>query len=76
MPKDTPAVLVLAQLDDRYFDGLDGDFFWSLDFTLFEENSDVPLASSVHSRLWDRSVKLECDSLKAGNYVIQVSAFD
>ncbi|KAG8933072.1 hypothetical protein FRC03_008687 [Tulasnella sp. 419] len=68
----TEAVIVLAQLDSRYFRDLASPYRWSLDFQLYKHNSSIPLASSIHSSLWDRSVKAEIKLLEPGSYVVHV----
>lgn len=35
--KPTPAVIVLAQLDGRYFEEFSGEYRWSLDFIVFSK---------------------------------------
>ncbi|KAG8958941.1 hypothetical protein FRC03_008689 [Tulasnella sp. 419] len=69
--KPTRAVIVLAQLDTRYFEELASPFRWSLDFAIYKRNEDEAVASSVHSSLWERSVNAEID-LDTGEYVVQV----
>ncbi|KAG9021533.1 hypothetical protein FRB95_001964 [Tulasnella sp. JGI-2019a] len=94
--RPTPAVIVLAQLDERYFDEFSGHYRWSLDFTVYAKPAPtsetrkstsptgevmaptqppVPaesLGSAIHSSLWDRSVKMEVNLPRAGEYVVQV----
>ncbi|KAG8951564.1 hypothetical protein FRC04_005850 [Tulasnella sp. 424] len=62
-------VIVLAQRDERYFKELAGVYRWSMDFLLYRRDEKVPIARSVHSTLWDRSVKLEV-KLVPGRYII------
>ncbi|KAG8895227.1 hypothetical protein FRB99_000693, partial [Tulasnella sp. 403] len=69
--KKTEAVIVLAQLDSRYFDELAGPYRWSLDFALYRQGHHEPLGYSYHTTLWDRSVKMET-VLDPGEYVVQV----
>ncbi|KAG8951563.1 hypothetical protein FRC04_005849 [Tulasnella sp. 424] len=66
-PSET--IIVLAQRDTRYFRELAGPYRWSLDFLLYVRGKDLPIARSVHSTMWDRSVKLEID-LPPGQYVV------
>ncbi|KAG8932278.1 hypothetical protein FRC01_014809 [Tulasnella sp. 417] len=66
-PSET--IIVLAQRDTRYFKELSGPYLWSMDFLLYPRGADLPIARSVHSSLWDRSVKLEI-LLKPGEYVV------
>lgn len=67
-------IIVLAQRDTRYFRELAGPYLWSMDFLLYVRGKDLPIARSVHSTLWDRSVKLEID-LPPGQYIVHVSEF-
>ncbi|KZV99799.1 cysteine proteinase [Exidia glandulosa HHB12029] len=69
--KPTSAVIVLAQLDSRYFSEISGYSYWSLEFVLFKKDESEPLAESGHTSLWGRSVNLEID-LDEGDYVVQV----
>lgn len=62
-------IIVLAQRDTRYFHQLSGPYLWSMDFLLYPRGEDLPIARSVHSTLWDRSVKLEI-LLEPGEYVV------
>ncbi|QRW14157.1 calpain family cysteine protease [Ceratobasidium sp. AG-Ba] len=72
--EETPAVLVLSQLDSRYFSDISGCYEWALDFVIYKKGApaDEPYARSTHSVLWRRSVSVELDHLEAGEYVIQV----
>ena len=82
VPKDTDAVIVLAQLDRRYFRELSGRYRYNLDFTVYpiengppdptsNRQATNPIGSSLHSNMWERSVKME-ERLRAGDYVVQV----
>ncbi|KAG8932277.1 hypothetical protein FRC01_014808 [Tulasnella sp. 417] len=66
-PEET--VIVLAQRDKRYFRELAGPYLWSMDFVLYRRGEKLPMTRSVHSTLWDRSVKLEV-KLAPGRYII------
>lgn len=74
LSKDTDAVIVLAQLDTRYFLGLSSQYVFSLHCQIFKEGQDDPVAMSTHNKFWDRSVNLEA-FLEAGDYVVQVRGF-
>ncbi|KAG8874197.1 hypothetical protein FRB97_006084 [Tulasnella sp. 331] len=45
--KPTPAVIVLAQLDGRYFEEFSGHYRWSLDFAVYSKAHLTPEESSV-----------------------------
>ncbi|KAF9529607.1 hypothetical protein CPB83DRAFT_852411 [Crepidotus variabilis] len=64
-------VIVLSQLDQRYFRDISGQAIWSMDFTLVKEGETEPIAASVHSASGMRDVHLETE-LKEGKYVVYV----
>lgn len=64
-------MVVLAQLDKRYFLGLESLVNFSLEFCIYKKDEDEPVALSTHHGFWDRSVDIEID-LEAGDYVVQV----
>ncbi|KAB5590082.1 hypothetical protein CTheo_6472 [Ceratobasidium theobromae] len=72
--ESTPAVIVLSQLDDRYYREISGYSKWSLDFVIYRKGApaDRPLARSPHSLFWRRSVNIELNCLEVGEYVIHV----
>ncbi|KAF9009889.1 hypothetical protein BDQ17DRAFT_1273557 [Cyathus striatus] len=65
------AVIVLSQLDRRYFQDLAGRSSWSLDFILVKEGEKEPIAESNHAWFYTRSVNLETE-LDTGNYIVYV----
>lgn len=65
-------IIVLAQLDDRYYRSISGLSDWSLDFKLFKKGETTLLASSSHSTFYRRSVNAELE-LEEGEYVVHVS---
>ncbi|TFK38213.1 hypothetical protein BDQ12DRAFT_735790 [Crucibulum laeve] len=69
LPHPSTTVIVLSQLDTRYFRDIKGRSYWSLDFVLVKEGEKEALAESPHSRFFTRSVNLELD-LDAGNYIV------
>lgn len=75
LKKESPIVLVLSQLDDRYFEGLQGQYTFRLQFRLHEANSpeeDDYIVRSHGNYLMERSVVTELKSLKAGTYTVFV----
>ncbi|KAK0189170.1 cysteine proteinase [Armillaria mellea] len=69
LPAATKAVIVLSQLDNRYFKPISGRSYWTFDFVVFKKgNKDVITQSSVSVA---RSVNVELD-LEAGSYVVHV----
>lgn len=75
LPKPTFAIIVLSQLDPRYFKEISGTSSWSLDFVLAKRGEKLPLAESASSLLYSRSVNLEMD-LEAGEYIVYVSELE
>lgn len=71
MPMASPAIITLAQLDDRYFPELAGSSRFTLDFKLFKKGEDRVLVNSSHATFFGRSVNAEID-LEAGEYVVHV----
>jgi len=45
---------------------------WTFDFVLFKKGNTNPIAPSMHSRFYSRSVNLEVPQLDAGEYVVHV----
>jgi hypothetical protein len=72
MAKPSFAMIVLSQLDRRYFSDIDGRARWSLDFIIYKQGETEALAESLHARYFSRSVNLELQ-LDAGEYVVHVS---
>ncbi|KAJ6580660.1 hypothetical protein B0H19DRAFT_1250969 [Mycena capillaripes] len=68
-PEGRVTVIVLSQLDSRYFKNISGRFEWSFDFLLFKQGQREPFA--VSSKSLSRSVNLE-RKLEAGDYVVHV----
>ncbi|KAI3394314.1 hypothetical protein diail_2908 [Diaporthe ilicicola] len=76
LKKESPLVLVLSQLDNRYFRGLQGQYNFRLQFRLHEEGSpgaEDYIVRSHGNYLMDRSVSVELPSMLPGNYVVFVS---
>lgn len=73
LKKESPVVLVLSQLDDRYFDGLQGQYSFRLQFRLHEVDSpgeEDYIVRSHGNYLMERSVVTELKSLKAGTFSV------
>lgn len=71
MAKPSFAMIVLSQLDTRYFSDISGRSGWSLDFVMYKQGETEVLAESLHARYFSRSVNLELQ-LDAGEYVVHV----
>ncbi|KAJ3861391.1 hypothetical protein EV359DRAFT_47305 [Lentinula novae-zelandiae] len=67
LPKASPAMVVLSQLDTRFFEEISGRYFWTFEFVVFKKGEKEYLAHSGPSRVWRRSVNLEVN-LEAGDY--------
>jgi hypothetical protein len=77
LTKDSPLVLVLSQLDNRYFRGLQGQYNFRLHFRLHEQDkpgAEDYIVRSHGNYLMDRSVTIELPDMPAGNYSIFISA--
>ncbi|KAF8811467.1 cysteine proteinase [Phlegmacium glaucopus] len=71
LPGPSTTIIVLSQLDSRYYRDVAGRASWTMDFTLVKEGQKEPIAESGHSDFNLRSVHLEVD-LEAGNYIVYV----
>lgn len=71
VPEDTDAVIVLSQLDNRYFRGLEGPFDYTLQFRVQsdDEEEDEYLARSRVNYELDRSTNVEV-FLEKGKYTV------
>ncbi|KAJ3479673.1 hypothetical protein NLI96_g8895 [Meripilus lineatus] len=65
----TPAVIVLQQIDTRYFMDHAGWLQFNFDFVLFKKGSKEPIARPVKPMPASRSVNLEIE-LEPGEYVV------
>ncbi|USW56034.1 Putative cysteine peptidase, cysteine active, peptidase C2, calpain, catalytic [Septoria linicola] len=71
-----PAVIVLAQPDDRYYYGLRGRMLYSMHFRLYQDGKDEEdgrwIVRSMHNSgaetVFTRSVSAEIEDLEAGTY--------
>lgn len=73
LKKESPIVLVMSQLDDRYFIGLRGQYTFRLQFRLHDINSpdeEDYIVRSHGNYLMSRSVVTELKSLPAGTYSV------
>ncbi|CCO34617.1 Calpain-1 catalytic subunit [Rhizoctonia solani AG-1 IB] len=70
--EDTPAVIVLSQLNSRHFAEISGYSQWTLEFAVYRKGAPAsePYASSAHTIFWRRSVNVELGKLEAGDYVV------
>ncbi|KAF9464916.1 hypothetical protein BDZ94DRAFT_1215779 [Collybia nuda] len=64
-------IIVLSELDNRYFRGLEGNSIWAFDFIVYKKGEAEEIAESSKSLFNTRSVNVELE-LEAGEYVIHV----
>jgi hypothetical protein len=67
IPSAGPVVIVLSQLDDRYFRGLEGQYDFHLQFRLHKDDEDEYIVRSNAAYYMKRSVSTELD-LEPGVY--------
>ncbi|KAL6884918.1 hypothetical protein HDV57DRAFT_404943 [Trichoderma longibrachiatum] len=73
LTRDSPFILVLAQLDGRYFKGLQGQYSFRLHFRLHHEDrpdAEDYIVRSHGNYFMKRSVSVELPDLPAGNYTV------
>ncbi|EDU49438.1 calpain-B [Pyrenophora tritici-repentis Pt-1C-BFP] len=69
LAKGGPVVIVLSQLDDRYYEGLEGQYEFNLQFRLHKDDEEEYIVRSNGTYYMKRSVSTELD-LEAGNYTV------
>ena len=77
LDQDDRTVISLSQLDDRYIRGLEGQYYFTLEFRLEKDGQGEILARSSSSYSTTRSVNSEID-LEKGNYslYLKIKAYD
>ena len=76
LTKESPVVLVLQQLDDRYYRGLLGQYKFHLHFRVHEQgkpNSEDYIVRSHGTYFMDRSTAVELPCMEPGSYSVWVS---
>lgn len=76
LTKESPLVLVLQQLDERYYKGLQGQYMFRMHFRVHEQGrpeSEDYIVRSHGNYLMDRSVSIEIPCMEPGNYSIFIS---
>ncbi|KAG6850390.1 hypothetical protein H0H93_013945 [Arthromyces matolae] len=71
LPKATRTIVVLSQLDSRYFKDIAGTSSWSLDFTLVKRGESLPAAEASSALSYARSINVEVE-LDEGEYNVYV----
>jgi hypothetical protein len=69
LAKSGPVVIVLSQLDDRYYQGLEGQYEFNLQFRLHKDDEEEYIVRSNGTYYMKRSVSTEL-TLEAGNYTV------
>lgn len=75
LTKASPLVLVLSQLDNRYYKGLHGQYTFRLHFRLHEQGkpgAEDYIVRSHGNYLMDRSVSIELPCMEPGKYSVFV----
>ncbi|OTB02778.1 hypothetical protein M426DRAFT_13201 [Hypoxylon sp. CI-4A] len=67
LAKTGPVVIVLSQLDDRYYRGLEGQYRFELNFRLHRNGQEDYVVRSTNQYCQNRSVNVELE-LEAGEY--------
>ncbi|KAM7200883.1 calpain-D [Naviculisporaceae sp. PSN 640] len=76
LTRESPLVLVLSQLDNRYFKGLHGQYSFRLHFRLHEKNrpnAEDYIVRSHGNYLMNRSVSIELPCMEPGEYSVFIS---
>ncbi|ROT38139.1 calpain clp-1 [Sodiomyces alkalinus F11] len=76
LTKDSPLVLTLTQLDDRYFKGLQGQYRFRLHFRIHEKGrpeAEDYVVRSHGNYLMSRGVSIEIPDMPAGEYSVFIS---
>ncbi|KAF8993311.1 hypothetical protein BDQ17DRAFT_1546123 [Cyathus striatus] len=71
IPSPSLSIIVLSELDNRYFRSHIGVFEWAFDFILFRRGDPEPIGESSPGEFHTRSVNLEMN-LEPGDYVIHI----
>ncbi|KAK5629104.1 hypothetical protein RRF57_004819 [Xylaria bambusicola] len=69
LAKTSPVVLVLSQLDERYYRGLEGQYRFELNFRLHKKGQEDYVVRSIAPYRQTRSVNVELE-LEAGEYIV------
>lgn len=76
LTRESPLVLVLSQLDNRYYKGLHGQYYFRLHFRVHEVNrpgAEDYIVRSHGNYLMNRSVSIELPSMLPGEYSVFIS---
>ncbi|KAJ6589388.1 hypothetical protein B0H19DRAFT_1248934 [Mycena capillaripes] len=70
LSKTTFTIIVLSQLDVRYFKGISPPFDLNFDFIVYKRGQKEPIDISPHSPIIARSISLEFPELESGDYIV------
>ncbi|KAJ2971004.1 hypothetical protein NUW58_g9536 [Xylaria curta] len=71
LAKPSPVVIVLSQLDTRYYRGLEGQYRFELNFRLHKKGQEDYVVRSISPYCQTRSVNVELE-LEAGEYTVLI----
>ncbi|OKL61226.1 hypothetical protein UA08_03481 [Talaromyces atroroseus] len=76
LSRSSPVVIILSQLDTRYFRGLEGEYDFTLQFRLEKEGEDDYIVRSSTNYMMSRAVNTDI-TLDAGKYsvLVKVTAY-
>jgi hypothetical protein len=69
LAKTGPVVLVLSQLDDRYYRGLEGQYRFEMNFRLHKQGQEDYVVRTISPYRQNRSINVELE-LEAGEYIV------
>ena len=70
--KDSPVVIVLSGLDNRYFQSMKGEYTFAQMFFLHSEGQDDYIVRSLDGKSPDRSAIIDLPTLEAGKYSVRM----
>ena len=70
--KDSPVVVVLSRLDHRYFEGMQGEYYFILNLFLHREGEDDYIVCGCRKRASVRSVSIDLPNLDPGKYSVRL----
>lgn len=69
--KTTPTVVVLSKLDERYFQGLTGQYYFQLSLRVHQAGQEDYIMRTLGGETWDRSTSCEL-TLEPGTYEVRL----
>jgi hypothetical protein len=71
LTKPAHTVIILSQLDSRYYRGFEGQYNVKLSFRVHEKGQEEYITRTINEDYWKRSVSVELD-LEAGSYEVRL----